>query len=225
MQDGVAIIRADIRPDLVDGIKLVGAALIETMRSERDGAGSALAQGAAGEDDDQLLLAIAGGSNAAFSQLMTRHLGKVFSLALRVTGSRSDAEDAAQETFARVWRKAPDWQPGAARFSTWLYRVTMNLCIDSRRRPRAEQLDPDFPLADPGEDVVDRMIEREREQQVLVAMAALPERQRQAMALCYTVGLSNAAAAEAMEISVKAYEALLVRAKRDIRAKLEGTHS
>jgi RNA polymerase sigma-70 factor (ECF subfamily) len=225
MHDSMAIMGVELRPDPVDRVKLVGAALVETMQSMRNGAGANRTQVVAGEDDDQLLLAIAGGSNAAFSQLMARHLGKVFSLALRVTGSRSDAEDAAQEVFARVWRKAPDWQSGEARFSTWLYRVTMNLCIDSRRRPRAEQLDPDLPLADPAENVVDRLIEREREQQVLAAMAALPERQRQAMALCYTAGLSNAAAAEAMEISVKAYEALLVRAKRDIRAKLEGTHS
>ena len=150
---------------------------------------------------------------------------RVFSLALRVTGSRADAEDAAQEAFARVWRKAPDWQAGEARFSTWLYRVTMNLCIDARRRPRAEQLDLDLPLADPGAGTVEMMIDRERDQQVQAAMAALPERQREAMALCYTLGLSNAAAAETMEISVKAYEALLVRAKREIRARLEGSES
>ena len=56
-------------------------------------------------------------------------------------------------------------------------------------------------------------------------VAGLPERQREAMTLCYTLGLSNAEAATTMEISVKAYESLLVRAKKDIRARLEGTET
>jgi RNA polymerase sigma-70 factor (ECF subfamily) len=220
MRAGTAIIGFNLDPDLADGMKRVGAALAVTTKSEARDRATA---GTAHAEDDGLLGEIAAGSEAAFAALMQRHLGRVYALALRITGSRSDAEDAAQEVFARVWRKAPDWQPGAARFSTWLYRVTMNLCIDVRRRPRVEQLDPDLPLADPGHGADERLIAREREQQVLAAMAGLPERQRQAMALCYTIGLSNAAAAEAMEISVKAYEALLVRAKREIRAKLEGT--
>lgn len=220
MQDGMAIIPTELDPDVMIEVKRAGAVLVDTVRKiQRTGVDVPSASAA---DDDRLLAEVAEGSNAAFAHLMERHLGRVFSLALRVTGSRADAEDAAQEAFARVWRKAVDWRAGEARFSTWLYRVTMNLCIDAKRRPRAEQLDPDLPLSDPTENVVDLMIEREREKQVQLAMAELPERQRHAMALCYTLGLSNADAAEAMEISVKAYEALLVRAKREIRAKLEG---
>lgn len=222
MHDGAAIIQPGQAPDIFGevlfGVQRVGAALAGTVVNEQSGGGAA----AGADDDDRLLAAIAGGSNAAFAQLMERHLARVFSLALRITGSRADAEDAAQEAFARVWRKAPDWQKGEARFSTWLYRVTMNLCIDTRRRPRAEQLDPDLPLADSGDSAEATLISRERQAQVNAAMAELPERQRQAMTLCYTMGLSNAAAAEIMEISVKAYESLLVRAKRDIRARLEG---
>lgn len=175
------------------------------------------------DDDDRLLRGVADGDRSAFAKLRERHLNRVFSLALRVTGSRADAEDAAQEAFTRAWRKAASWQPGEAKFSTWLYRVTMNLCIDARRKPRAEQLDPDLPLADPAPGVESQMMAAEQEALVRNAMAALPERQREAMALCYTLGLSNAEAAATMEISVKAYESLLVRAKKDIRARLEGT--
>lgn len=219
MHDGAAIIQPGQDPALYLGVQRVGVALTGRVTEKRRGEQATEAEAT---DDDRLLAAIAGGSNAAFATLMERHLSRVFSLALRITGSRADAEDAAQEAFARVWRKAPDWQKGEARFSTWLYRVTMNLCIDTRRRPRAEQLDPDLPLADPGDSAVDLLIDRERQAQVKVAIAELPERQREAMSLCYTLGLSNAAAAEIMEISVKAYESLLVRAKRDIRARLEG---
>lgn len=176
----------------------------------------------AGDDDDRLMSGIAAGDKTAFAQLMERHLSRVFSLALRVTGSRADAEDAAQEAFTRAWRKAESWRPGEAKFSTWLYRVTMNLCIDARRRPRAESLDPDMPLMDPAPGAEAVLMASEQDARVRATLAELPERQREAMALCYTLGLSNAEAAATMEISVKAYESLLVRAKKDIRARLEG---
>ena len=175
------------------------------------------------DDDDRLLSGIAAGDKTSFAQLRERHLNRIFSLALRVTGSRADAEDAAQEAFTRAWRKASTWRPGEAKFSTWLYRVTMNLCIDARRKPRADQLDHDLPLVDPAPGAESVLLAHEQDQQVHAAMAVLPERQREAMALCYTLGLSNAEAAATMEISVKAYESLLVRAKRDIRARLEGS--
>lgn len=224
MRDSVAIIDTGGDPRQRSGIATRGVIVTNTLpprMAANDRTGDQT--GADGDEDDRLLLRVGGGDGSAFAKLRERHLARIFSLALRVTGSRADAEDAAQEAFTRAWRKAESWQPGAAKFSTWLYRVTMNLCIDARRRPRNEQLDPDLPLADPGPGAEAQMMAAEQEAQVRAAMAQLPERQREAMALCYTLGLSNAAAAEAMEISVKAYESLLVRAKKDIRARLEGT--
>lgn len=220
MGNGMAIIAAHSALGSRTGDGAAGVVLIERSR-DRQAANDTGAQGA--DDDDRLLSGIAAGDRSAFQRLRERHLNRVFSLALRVTGSRADAEDAAQEAFTRAWRKAASWQPGEAKFSTWLYRVTMNLCIDSRRKPRAEQLDPDLPLRDPSPGAEAMLLAAEQEARVRAAMAELPERQREAMALCYTLGLSNAEAADTMEISVKAYESLLVRAKRDIRARLEGS--
>lgn len=220
MHDGMAIIAARNGPDRRIGTGVAGVVLIEQKRMQQDVPGSLTK---AIDDDDRLMTGIAAGDKAAFAQLMERHLSRVFSLALRVTGSRADAEDAAQEAFTRAWRKAESWRPGEAKFSTWLYRVTMNLCIDTRRKPRAEQLDPDLPVVDPTPGAEAVLLAREQEERVRSAMAELPERQREAMTLCYTLGLSNAEAAATMEISLKAYESLLVRAKRDIRARLEGS--
>ena len=236
MRDGMAIIAAEHGLGVPAGTGAragtVGVALVSPIRDRHTGDGHAASEVPAnddgpqtGDDDDRLLQGVAAGDRSAFAKLRERHLNRVFSLALRVTGSRADAEDAAQEAFTRAWRKAANWQPGEAKFSTWLYRVTMNLCIDTRRKPRSEQLDPELPLADPQPGAESQLMAAEREAQVRAAMAALPERQREAMALCYTLGLSNAEAAATMEISVKAYESLLVRAKRDIRARLEGTEA
>lgn len=231
MRDGMAIIATEhgsgsrISPGARTGT--AGVALVSSTRDRQTGNGRAANDDGpqSGDEDDRLLQGVAEGDRSAFAKLRERHLTRVFSLALRVTGSRADAEDAAQEAFTRAWRKATSWQPGEAKFSTWLYRVTMNLCIDARRKPRADQLDPDLPLADPAPGAESQMMAAEQEARVRAAMAALPERQREAMALCYTLGLSNADAATTMEISVKAYESLLVRAKKDIRARLEGTET
>jgi len=225
MRDGMAIIAAQHDPGHRTGVAAAGVALISPPRVPQPANRQAANDDGtyAADDDDRLLKGVVEGDRTAFARLRERHLNRVFSLALRVTGSRADAEDAAQEAFTRAWRKAASWQPGEAKFSTWLYRVTMNLCIDARRKPRAEQLDPDLPLADPSPGAESLILAAEQEARVRAAMAELPERQREAMTLCYTLGLSNAEAAATMEISIKAYESLLVRAKKDIRARLEGT--
>ena len=74
--------------------------------------------------DDRLLDAIAQGDRAAFEQLMSRHLDPVYGYLLRLTGSGSEAEDLAQETFLRVWRKAGSYQPGRVRATTMIKKFT-----------------------------------------------------------------------------------------------------
>ncbi|MBX6323912.1 MAG: RNA polymerase sigma factor [Rhodospirillaceae bacterium] len=172
--------------------------------------------------DDDLIERVAAGDRRAFSALMSRHLDRAYSLAHRMTGSRSDAEDIVQEALARVWTKASSWQRGGARFSTWLYRVVLNLCVDLRRRSRLrpEGLDAAEEVVDPGPGAEASLAEAQRNARVAAAVAALPERQRAAVVLTYTTGLSNAEAAELMHLSVKAFEALLVRARRTLRASL-----
>ncbi len=171
------------------------------------------------EDDDSLLAQIVSGDRHAFGRLMDRHADRVFALARSVIGSAADAEDVTQDVFLAVWRTAEDWRPGKARFTTWLYRVTLNRSLNHKNRVAGRQMpldavaEPEDPAPDPGE-ALDAARRRER---IDRAMADLPESQRTAMTLTYTVGLGNAEAAAAMEISVKAFEALLVRARRKLR--------
>jgi RNA polymerase sigma-70 factor (ECF subfamily) len=173
-------------------------------------------------DDDSLLAAIAAGNAAAFSELMQRHGDRAFSLAFRITGRRGDAEDVVQDAFIQVWTRARDWQTGRAKFSTWLYRVIVNRCLDLKRKPVTANIEAIAEPIDPSADALE-LLERAQQQKALAeAIAALPERQRAAIALTYTTGLKNAAAATVMDMSVKAFEALLVRAKRNLRAQLSG---
>jgi RNA polymerase sigma-70 factor (ECF subfamily) len=169
------------------------------------------------ESDDALILAAAGGDRNAFGRLIDRHSGRAFAVTYRMVGNRTDAEDVVQDAFIRAWRHAGRWQPGRAAFSTWLYRVVVNLAIDLKRRPRNDALDD---VAEPVDETPDAEAELARQQQVqavAAASATLPDRQRQAIALCFGAGLSNKAAADIIGVSVKALESLLIRAKRSLR--------
>ena len=95
--------------------------------------------------DEALMAAIAAGDQVAFARLVERHLARTVGLATRLMGSRADGEEIAQEAFARVWSHAARWRPlgggGNARFTTWLYRIVMNLAIDRKRRPSHAAMD------------------------------------------------------------------------------------
>jgi RNA polymerase sigma-70 factor, ECF subfamily len=174
------------------------------------------------DSDAGLLQAIAGGDRAAFDRLSRRHLDRAYGVALRMTGSKADAEDVTQDVFLRLWLRPESWQPGQAQFSTWLYRVVVNRCLDLKRRPKGTDLDSVEEPQDPTANAEVELLEAERSRALDAAVARLPERQRAAIVLTYTAGLRNAEAALAMDISVKAFEALLVRAKRELRDDLAG---
>lgn len=174
------------------------------------------------DDDAHLLRAVADGDRAAFDRLSRRHLDRAYGVALRMTGNRADAQDVIQDVFLRLWQRPDAWRPGQAQFSTWLYRVVVNRCLDMKRRPKATALDAIAEPQDPRPDAEADLVAAAKQRAVSDAVAALPERQRAAIALTYTAGLKNTEAASALDISVKALEALLVRAKRELRDALSG---
>jgi RNA polymerase sigma-70 factor (ECF subfamily) len=139
-----------------------------------------------------------------------------------MTGSRADAQDVVQDVFLRLWQRPDAWRPGQAQFSTWLYRVVVNRCLDLKRRPKGTDLDSVEEPQAPDANAEDSLLDAERSRALDDAVNHLPERQRAAIVLTYTAGLRNAEAASAMDISVKAFEALLVRAKRELRDFLAG---
>jgi RNA polymerase sigma-70 factor (ECF subfamily) len=177
--------------------------------------------------DEDLMMRIGAGDRNAFGELVRRHLMRAVMLARRVTGSRSDAEDVAQEAFLRVWTKAPQWSLADgrlknARFTTWLYRVVVNLSIDRRRRPSHAPLEAAGDPPDAADTPIEAMAKSQLSAQVSAAVAALPERQRAALALCFYEGLSNREAAEILSLTPGAVESLLVRARRALRERLAG---
>jgi RNA polymerase sigma-70 factor, ECF subfamily len=160
------------------------------------------------------------GDEPAFRVLARRHLAPSLGLAVRITGNRSDAEEVVQEALLRVWVNAPRWTPSAA-FRTWLYRVVVNLCLDRRRRVPMAPLEEAGDPPDPEPDAAARIESAETARMVADAVQALPERQRMALVLTYYQGLSNAETAAVLETTVSSVEALLVRAKRALRVRID----
>jgi RNA polymerase sigma-70 factor (ECF subfamily) len=170
--------------------------------------------------DDRLLERIATGDESAFRQLVERHVDKAYALALRILRNAADAEDVVQDALVKVWTTRGAWRPGNARFSTWLYRVVTNRCIDLCRRPKTSDVDEAPELADGKADAVTTIHVGEVNLLLERAMAHLPGQQRIALILSYHDDLSNPEIAEIMETTISAVESLLKRGRQKLRGIL-----
>jgi RNA polymerase sigma-70 factor (ECF subfamily) len=174
------------------------------------------------DPDAELVAGVGRQEPAAVRTLVARKLPRLLALATRMLGDRMEAEDVAQEAFMRIWKQAPRWREGEARFDTWLHRVALNLCYDRLRAHREEPADELPDAADPAATPDAQLEAQSREARVRAALAALPARQREALVLNYYQELSNIEAAALMGITVDALESLLARARRNLRAQLAG---
>ncbi len=174
------------------------------------------------DPDEQLLERIARGDTTAVSVLVSRKLPKLLSLGRRMLGDAIEAEDVAQETLLRTWKQAAVWVPGKARIDTWMHRVALNLCYDRLRRRRDTSSTDDIELVDTAISAPAKIEAAQTANQVKAAIAALPDRQREAIQLTYYQELSNQDAAGVMNVSVEALESLLARARRSLRSAMSG---
>ncbi len=165
---------------------------------------------------------VAAGDQEAVRVLMDRHLARLLGLSRRLLRDPQEAEDVTQEAFLRVWRHAHRWEPGRARFETWLHRVTVNLCYDRLRKRREATVDEMPDPADPAPGPAGQLHRAQVAGRVGTAVEALPERQRMALVLCHYQGMTNAEAAAVLEVSIEALESLLARARRTLKRTLSG---
>ena len=176
----------------------------------------------AGAPDEALLIAFANGDAQAAQALTTRLLPRVLAQATRMLAIQAEAEDVAQEAMLRLWKIAPEWRTGEAKVTTWLYRVTANLCTDRLRQRRGTSLDAIDEPVDPSPSAGDVMQQSARHDALQSALMELPERQRQAVVLRHIEELPNPEIAQMMEISVEAVESLTSRGKRALAQILKG---
>lgn len=166
--------------------------------------------------DEALIARVAAGDAAAFDVLASRHLLRLRRAALRIVDDPAAAEDVAQEAMLRAWTAAGRFDPAQASVGTWLHRIAVNLSIDLLRRRRPTGDVPDG-LADPSLAADDAVMARERSAALASGLAALPARQRAALALSYGHGLSGEDAARRLDVSVRGLEGLLRRGRLALR--------
>jgi RNA polymerase sigma-70 factor (ECF subfamily) len=175
---------------------------------------------------------IAEGDESAFQILVERHQASLLNMIHRFLGDRTKSQDLAQEVFLRVWKAAGDYEP-KAKFTTWLYRIATNLCLNELKASRRKKWlrffrvdteekgggEEDFPDESPSPE--DLLLSRERSREITDALQNLPENQRIALILKRYDDLSYEELAGILNCSVSAVESLLVRAKKNLQEKLK----
>jgi RNA polymerase sigma-70 factor (ECF subfamily) len=180
---------------------------------------------------EDLMARIAKGDQDAFEILVNRHQPSVLNLIYRFIGDRTQAKDLAQEVFIRVWQAAKTYKP-EAKFTTWLYRITANLCLNELKSSRRRRLFQFLRFGEDQENTIeevlvdaspspeDLLLSREQSRRISDALQSLPENQRMALILKRYDDLSYEEIARILNCSVSAVESLLFRAKRTLQEKL-----
>ena len=180
--------------------------------------------------DEELVTRATAGDLESFNQLVTRWERPIYALAYRTLGRPEEARDVVQEAFLRAFRGLRGFK-GQAKFSSWLYRITLNLCHDWMRRERrtpivqvpegADPMDLADGLAAPVESVEDLVARREMSEAVAKAMAELPEDQRTAIMLKEYHGLTFQEIAEMLDCPLSTIKTRLYQGLSVLRRRLE----
>jgi RNA polymerase sigma-70 factor, ECF subfamily len=174
------------------------------------------------ETDEQLLGLIQRGNHQAFSTLVERHNLRFYRLAYRYLQSRDAAEDVVQDAFLKLWEDPSRWQAQhRTKFTTWFYRVVVNLCLDRQKKKTPVELDSETLLPENGESIDETMIRAQEQNRLEKEIATLPERQRTALNLCFDQELTNQEAAEVMGVNLKALQSLIMRAKSTLKNRMK----
>ena len=182
-------------------------------------------------DDRQLIAACLKGQSAAFGTLVTRYQDRLYNTAFRLLGNAEDARDVSQDAFIRVWEAADRFR-GDARFSTWFYRILVNLCLDHKRRgrwwtrvvARDADRDADDALVErqpaPGPDPGDQVSKAQTMARLWEAVHRLSPQQRAAVVLYAQEHLSTAEIADVLRVAEATVRVHLHRAVAALRKAL-----
>lgn len=183
------------------------------------------------DEDIDSMLKFKSGDNSAFVSLLKKYEKPLINFIYRFVGNRFDSEDIAQEVFLKVYQSAVNYKP-SAKFSTWLYKIATNLCIDYQRKRRIKTVSLDDPIGtdegyiireikDLSQVPPDISIEKEQiSETILSAFLSLPEKQRLALDLRIYENKSYKEISKILNCSVSAVESLLFRARQNLKVKL-----
>ena len=178
-------------------------------------------------EEKELISKAKRGDQDAFGQLVLAHQNKVYSLCVHLLGSREEAEDMAQEAFLRAWRSLDSFL-GESSFSTWMHRLTTNLCLDHlRKQTRRQNIsvaasldDEEAAIPEPAGQTGDphEALERgERRRALAKGLRELPEHYRRPLVMREVGGMSYQEIAAALELDLGTVKSRIARAREALR--------
>lgn len=178
------------------------------------------------DTDIDLMQRLKAGDTRSFEELLQRHQKRVLNVIYRYLGHATLAEDLVQEVFLRVYKARQSYKP-KAKFTTWLYKITANLCLKELEKRRKKTYSLDSGTKEPAQYIqstaaspAETMEQKEVAQVVQDALAELPPKQRMAVVLNKYQGFSYEEIAASMELSTKAIKSLLFRARTSLKERL-----
>ena len=173
------------------------------------------------QPDFEVVQRVLAGETAAFDVLVRQYQQEIYRLAYRMTRSAEDARDLAQEAFIQAYRSLASFR-GQSRFSTWLYRIAMNLCLTHlKSAARQDPAEVDGDLADQRADSLMTLLTNERDRALAEAIEALPPQQKATLTLRVHRGLSHKEIAQVLDCSEGTAKANYFHAVRSLQRKLQ----
>lgn len=177
-------------------------------------------------NEQKLIEKASGGDASAFNRLMANHEKRMYAVALRMFANREDAQDCLQEAMLRVYRSIGGFK-GQSSFSTWLYRITMNTCLDELRRKKNKQsasldslLEQGWLPADESATPEKHALRSELKRELQSAIHDLPEDMRSAVVLRDVQGFAYDEIAQMLDVNVGTVKSRISRAREKLRGKL-----
>ena len=177
-------------------------------------------------DENKLIERASGGDPAAFNRLMEIHEKRMYAVALRMCSNREDAQDCLQEAMLRIYRSIGGFK-GQSSFGTWVYRITMNTCLDELRRKKNKQntsldnmLDQGWSPADDSSSPEKHAIQNELRKNIADSIRDLPEDMRSAIIMRDIHGYSYDEIADVLNVNVGTIKSRISRGREKLREKL-----
>ena len=177
-------------------------------------------------DEKRLIQRASDGDPEAFNRLMEAHERRMYAVALRMCANREDAQDCLQEAMLRVYRAIGNFK-GESSFSTWVYRITMNTCLDELRRRKNKQstsldnlLDEGWAPSDDSSAPEKQAVRAETARTLRQTIQELPEDMRAAVVLRDIQGYSYEEIARILDINVGTIKSRISRGREKLREKL-----
>jgi len=172
--------------------------------------------------DEELLVLIGTGNQKAYGMLAQRYVGKIWRLAMSILKNEQEAEDAVQDVFVSMLQSMKKWDPdGSAKFSTWIYRVSFNKCIDIKRKRKPSESTDTLQMQSEDRNAYQETLHNQISEQLSGHLDNLPDMQQEALHLYYFEEMTVEEIAIKLDNTAQGVRSLLKRGKAALRDKMQ----